>query len=206
MSTNIKKLTEEMTEMKNPLNSMCEEISIVVKQQKTLMGLMEEIRELKIIITQRDQRIELLEQRVDDFEQYSRADDLIITGLESKHQSYARVAGPAGDQQGEDAPSEKLHTLETEVVQFLTSKNINLESHQISVCHTPPRKDNKTNSTIVIKFASRKHKVAVLRQAKKLKGTGVNLNERLTKKNAEIAENKARSRQPGQGMERFTSD
>lgn len=50
---------------------MCEEISTVVKQQKTLTGLVEEIRELKIIITQRDQRIELLEQRVDDFEQYS---------------------------------------------------------------------------------------------------------------------------------------
>lgn len=184
---------------------MCEEISTVVKQQKTLTGLVEEIRELKIIITQRDQRIELLEQRVDDFDKYSRADDLLITGLESKHQSYARGAGPAGDQQGEDAPSEKLHTLEKEVVQFL-SKNIHLESHQISVSHTPPRKDKKTNSTIVIKFASRKHKVAVLRQAKKLKGTGVNLNERLTKKNAEIAENKARSRQPGQGLERRASD
>lgn len=123
-----------------------------MKQQKTLTGLVEEIHELKIIITQRDQRIELLEQRVDDFEQYSQADDLLITGLESKHQSYARVAGPAGDQQGEDAPSEKLHTLEKEVVQFLTSeKNIHLESHQISVSHTPPRKDKKTNSTIVKK-------------------------------------------------------
>lgn len=45
-----------------------------------------------------------------------------------------------------------------------------------------------------------------MRQAKKLKGTGVNLNECLTKKNAEIAENKARSRQPGQGLERRASD
>lgn len=34
MSTSIKKLTEEMMEMKNSLNSMSEEISTVVNQQK----------------------------------------------------------------------------------------------------------------------------------------------------------------------------
>ncbi len=165
MST--KKLTEEKAEIKNSLNFMSEEISTTVKQQKTLTGLMEEIRELKIIIKQRDQRTELLEQRVDDLEQYSWADDLIITGLETKHRSYARVASPAGDQQGEDAPSEELHTLEKQVVQFLSSKNIHLESHQISACHALPHKDNKTNPTIVVKFLNRKHKVEVLKQAKK---------------------------------------
>lgn len=189
MSTNTKKLSEEMAEIKVSLNFMSEEISTVVKQQKTLMGLMEEIHELKIINKQRDQRIEFLEQRVDDLEQYSRADDLIITGLETKHQCYARVANPAADQQGEDAPAEELHTLEKQVVQFLSSKNIHLESHQISACHTLPRKDSKTNPTIVVKFVNRKHKVEVLKQAKKLKGTGVYVNEHLTKKNAEIARN-----------------
>lgn len=178
-----------MAEIKVSLNFMSEEINRVVKQQKTLTGLMEEIRELKIIIKQRDQRIEFPEQRVDDLEQYSRADDLIITGLETKHQSYARVASPAADQRGEDAPSEELHTLQKQVVQFLTSKNIHLESHQISACHTPPRKDSKTNPITVVKFVNGKHKVEVLKQARKLKGTGVYVNEHLTKKNAEIARN-----------------
>lgn len=189
MATSIKKLSEEMTEIKDSLNFMSEEIRTVVKQQKTLTGLMEEIRELKIIIKQRDQRIEFLEQRVDDLEQYSRAEDIIITGLETKHRSYARVASSASDQQGEDAPSEELHTLEEHVVQFLSNRNIYLKSHQVSTCHTLPRKDNKTTPTIVMKFVNRKYKVEVMKQAKKLKGTGVYINEHLTKKNAEIARN-----------------
>lgn len=189
MSTTTKKLAEELAEIKNSLNFMSEEISEVVKQQRTLTGLMEEIRELKATIKHKDQRIEMLEQRVDDLEQYSRADDLVITGLETKHQSYARAAGLAGDQQGEEAPPEELHTLEQQVIQFLTNKNIYLESQQISACHTLPRKDKKTKPRIVVKFVNRKHKVEVLKQAKKLKGTGVYVNEHLTKKNAEIAWN-----------------
>lgn len=84
MSTNTKKLAEEMAEIKVSLNFMSEEISTVVKQQKTLTGIMEGIREF-------------LEQRVNDLEQYSRADNLIITGLETKHQRYARVASPAAE-------------------------------------------------------------------------------------------------------------
>lgn len=49
---------------------------------------------------------------VEDLEQRSRADRLVITGLETKHQSYARAASPAADQQGDAAPSEEMHTLE----------------------------------------------------------------------------------------------
>lgn len=150
---------------------------------------MEEIRELKATIKQKDQKMEMLEQRVDDLEQYSRADDIVITGLETKHRSYARAADPAGDQQGEDALPEELHTLEQQVVQFMSSKNIYLESHQISACHTFPRKDKKTKPKILVKFVNRKHKVEVLKQAKKLKGTGVYVSEHLTKKNAELAWN-----------------
>lgn len=41
----------------------------------------------------------------------------------------------------------------------------------------------------MVKFVNIKHKLEVLKQAKKLKGTGVYINEHLTKKNAEIARN-----------------
>lgn len=158
-----------MQEIKSSLSFMSEEINKVVKQQENLMSLVEEVRELKAQINKRDQRIELLEQRIDDVEQHSRANDLIITGLDTKHCSYARAT--AGVQQGEDAPPEELHILEQQVAQFLS------------------RKDMKTKPTIVVQFANRKPKIALLRQSKKLKGTGVYVNEHLTKKNAEMARN-----------------
>lgn len=181
------KIVAEMAEIKNSLNFMSREISEVVEQQRKLTGLMEEIRQLKIIIQQKDERIDLLEQRVDDLEQYSRADDLVITGLETRHQSYARATGLSGYQQGEDAPSEELETLEQQVVRFMKSKIIPLDKQQISACYILPSKDKKNKPKIIVKIASRRHKVEILKEAKKLKGTGVYINEHLTKKNAEIA-------------------
>lgn len=153
---------------------MTNEISKVVNQQKSLMDLMEEIRLLKEKIIQRDQKIEQLDQRIDDLEQQIRSKDLIITGLEPKHRSYARAA--AGVDEGEDAPTEELQTL------FLNGKNIHLEMHNISNCHTIPNKDRKRKPAIVIQLVSVKQKIDLLQQSKKLKGTGVYINEHLTKK------------------------
>ncbi len=107
----------------------------------------------------------LLEQRTDDLEQYSCA-DVLITGLQTKHCSYARATG--GDQQGEGSPPEELHTLEQHMVQFIKSKSIHMETQQIAACHVPPHKDKKIKPTIVAQFTNRKHKVAVLRQSKNL--------------------------------------
>ena len=135
------------------------------------------------MIKQRDQRIELLEQRVDDLEQFTRAGDITITGLETKHRSYARAT--VSDTAGEDAPPEELQTLEDQVVAFLNNKNITIEKKHISACHTLSNKD-KVKPTIVLQFSNRKHKVEVSKRARKLKGTGVYINEHLTKKNARI--------------------
>ncbi|KAL7407651.1 hypothetical protein ABVT39_011735 [Epinephelus coioides] len=138
MSVTTKKLAEELEEIKISLNFMSEEISKVVKQQVNLMGLMEEVRELKATVKQRDQKIQLLEQRIDDLEQYSRADNVTITGLETKHHGYSR---------------------------------------------------RPTRIIRLVRFTNRKHKIDVLKQSKNLKGTGVYMNEHLTRKNAEIARN-----------------
>lgn len=66
---------------------MSEEISNGVKQQ---VNLMEEVRELKATMKQRPEdwttgtRIEYLEQ-------YSHVDDLIVSGLSTKHHRFARA-------------------------------------------------------------------------------------------------------------------
>lgn len=194
----VKKLAEELEEIRKQLNTMTENIGKVltqqatlVTQQATLVGLVKEVQELKISINKRnketDERFKLLEQRIDDLEQYSRADDLIITGLATKHRSYARVAAGRTDHLEDNAPLEELRTLEQQVVQFMNSKSIHLESQQISACHTLPSKDRNNPPTIVVKFANRKYKVEMLKQSKKLRDTGVYINEHLTKKNSEIA-------------------
>lgn len=48
------------------------------------------------------------------------------------------------------------------------------------------RNDNNTPA-VIIRFANRKHKTALLKQGRKLKGTNVYINEHLTKWNSDIA-------------------
>lgn len=176
---------DSMEEIKKSLNYMSAELSRLATQQELLISLVEEVKGLKVAISDRDRKISELERKLDDMEQYTRRDDLIITGLEVKHQTYAKAA--ANQITTEDAPQEELLTLEKQVVTFLQGRDIDIQHENISICHTLPRKSDKFKQSIVIRFTSRKSRNSVMLQAKKLKGTSVYINEHLTKKNGTIA-------------------
>lgn len=176
---------EELEEIRKSLNFMSDELSKVAKQQAMLLDLMDEVKQLKNLVKEKDKRIEGRERRIDDLEQYTRMNDLIISGLETKHRTYASTV--ARDKVGENAPPEELQTLENQVIKFFESKNMYIHCDNVVACHTLPRRNNGAKPAIVVRFLNRKHKTELLKQAKKLKGTGVYLNEHLTKKNADIA-------------------
>ena len=62
---------------------------------------------------------------MDELEQYSRIDDVIITGLKTRHRSYANVTASAAP--GGDSPQAELETLETQVVQFLSGRDLPIQ-------------------------------------------------------------------------------
>lgn len=88
------------------------------------MNLTSEINELKEeiktknitleeIIKTKDNRINELERRVEDLEQYTRVEDVMITGLATKHRSYARVVAQEGGTGREEQGAERcLEALE----------------------------------------------------------------------------------------------
>ena len=78
-----------------------------------------------------------------------------------------------------------MHSLEQQVIKFFNSKDIPIDSKSIAACHTIPQKQNN-RPNIIIQFVSRKNKIEVFKLARKLKGTGVYVNEHLTKRNVEI--------------------
>ncbi|KAL7388350.1 hypothetical protein ABVT39_012223 [Epinephelus coioides] len=113
-------------------------------------------------------------------------DDVIVSGLNTRHCSYARTAtGP--DRGSEDDTPGEIHSLEQQVLQFFASKDIDIDRSTISACHTLPRKNNTAKPAIVIRFVNKKVKIDMLRQGKKLRGSDVYINEHLTKRNADIA-------------------
>lgn len=60
---------------------MSEEISNISKQEKIIMNLMDEIKEVEQQNAEKDKKNAMLECRVADLEQYSTLNDIIVTGL-----------------------------------------------------------------------------------------------------------------------------
>ena len=135
----------------------------------------------------KDLEIKRLNNRVDELEQYTRRDDVIINGLTIKPRSFARVTASHPVETEENAPSQELESVESQVLSYLNSNDIELSPSEISVCHPIASKDKNKPPSIVIRFVSRKTKERLLKSAKKLKGTSVFTNEHLTNKNAHIA-------------------
>ncbi|MEQ2269961.1 hypothetical protein XENORESO_012910 [Xenotaenia resolanae] len=167
-------LTKYMEELKLSLNVMSEELSKVVKQQTSLMCLIGEIQQLKAIIKEKDEKIEELEKRVEDLEQFARKEDVVISGLKTTHRTYARTT--AEDNKGEDAPPDELLSLEQQVIKFFSSKGILLDSKTIAACYTMPQKPNtnldkrRKRPNIILRFVSTKYKTELLKVVKKTKG------------------------------------
>lgn len=70
---------EELEEIRKSLNFMSDELSKVAKQQGMLHDLMDERKQLKNLIKEKDKKIDDLEWRIEDLEQYTRMDDLVIS-------------------------------------------------------------------------------------------------------------------------------
>ncbi|KAJ8277165.1 hypothetical protein GJAV_G00072140 [Gymnothorax javanicus] len=143
---------------------------------------MEEVRELKKIVLEKEKKISLLERRVDELEQYSRMEDVIVSGLNIRHRSYAWAAAGSSCLGGEDDTPGEMYSLEQQVLKFFNSKDIGIDSSTISACHALPRKNSKAKPAIIIRFINWRTKSGLLQEAKKLKGT----DECLKMKNADI--------------------
>lgn len=86
-----------------------------------LLDLIDEVQQLKPVIKEKDKKTEELEKRVEVLEQYTRINDLLISGLETTQRTYAWIT--AGDKEGEDAPGGELHSLEQQVNKFFNNRH-----------------------------------------------------------------------------------
>lgn len=148
----------EREEIKKSLDFMSGEIAKIADQERKIMDLMGKVQSLKKLNSEKDKTIKLLECRVADLEQYSRMNNIIISGLKTRHRSYASVASPpeneARGQAGEPSESE-TESLEQQVVGFLGSRGITMDRRDIEACHTLPTKTKGATPVIIIRFTNR---------------------------------------------------
>lgn len=180
-----------MEDIKKTLTTIQLEVGKIATQQMEILKLTQQVNMLQaqvigyeVKLKKKDEQIKELEKRLDDVEQSSRIDDVIISGLKTRHRAYSNVA--AGNNADDTSPTE-TETLESQVIQFFDSMDIPIHSNQISACHTLPRIIKNTPPAIIVRFVNRKDKAGLLQQGYKLKGTGVFVNEHLTRKNGNIA-------------------
>ena len=72
---------EEAEEIKRSLDFLSEEVAAMRKQQRDILDLAGEIKVLRLQSEEKDKRIIHLESRVSDLEQYTRINNVIVTGL-----------------------------------------------------------------------------------------------------------------------------
>ena len=181
-------------------------LELVTKQLKDisekvgeLSSLANEVKALKLEIIEKDKRILELENKVekmesdhgtrlDEIEQYTRMEDVIISGLNVTPRTYAKAAATSNTLPGsDDLQLPEQQNLESQVITYFQGKDIHIDPKTVAACHLLPRKDPTVKPAVIIRFANRKHKVNLMMQWKKLKDTGVYINEHLTQKNGKIA-------------------
>ena len=134
-------------------------IDFIFKEMQKVSELFKEIDNLKRLNQEKDEKIAKLEDRLDSLEQYSRMDNVIISGFKPTHTSYARaVAYDQSSENHEYAPDAERVSLEDQVVNFLHQKGVDISTDNISACHTLPSRDRQGEKPIVMRFTSQKAK------------------------------------------------
>ena len=195
------KAPQQTMPQKDTLSNDSDKLDFLCREMSKVTELAKEIKELRRLNAEKDKRINELENKIDDLEQYSRQDNLIITGFNYHHLSYSRAANPDQETHNhENSTEEEKLSLENQVIELLQNHEIPIDKNSISACHTIPTKNRTNERPIVIRFTSRKAKINVLRNSWKLKKTSdpndkdkqprdrpIYINEHLTAKNNMIA-------------------
>ena len=181
--------SDDFASIKNSIDFLNEKVDKLMHAKKEISEIILLVTKFQAIIAEKDKQIECLEEKVEELEQYSRRDNIIITGLKTRHRTYARASTQViSDAHNQNAPEEELKNLEHQIIGFLNNKlELNIKPADINAFHTIKNKQREKHDDIIIRFISRKNKVEVLKQSRKLKGTNIYINEHLTPKNNEIA-------------------
>lgn len=78
------------------------------------------------------------EQRIDELEQYTCKEDVIISGLPTRHHSYANATQK---DRSENLSDSEAQTLEDQVIQFFNKNEFSIQKGNIATCHTLPKLD-----------------------------------------------------------------
>ena len=178
---------DEIRDIKTSLKYISARLDSLSGCRSDLTEVLDIVKKLRKENEEKEKKINELQKRIDHLEQHTRCDEVIISGLNTHHTSFAHTVAAENSMSSHlMAPQEEQDSLEQCVANFIAAKTgIKLDHSEVSACHTIHGKKNTPD--MIMKFINRKTKLTLLKKSQMLKGTGVYINEHLTQKNALIA-------------------
>ena len=169
----------------------------------TLNKLFRKVDDLEKTIAAKDQKIKELEERIDDLEQYSRKNNLVVNGLDLHSYSHVASGSDNGAQSHSQLESSEVgsmgmvhhshspmesHTMREKFVHFIANKmGIQIPVDEVTAIHDLPTPRNRNlKKPVLVQLSSAIRKAQILSSGKKLKGTNIYINEHLTSKNSKL--------------------
>ena len=193
-ATNAELITR-MSELEKDVESKGKKI---VNMEKRLASLEEKLH--KSNGERQDYRGQMteLQSKIEEYEQYSRRDNLIISGLKVtqsfsgalKSQPNTGVAAEQISQSDldESDSSGRDHSIMTKnIISFAKNQlNVDIGEQDLVAVHPLPKRNARETALCIVRFANRDARKKVVQSRKKLKGTNIFINDHLTPKNATL--------------------
>ena len=145
MLSSIETLSNDILTIKN-------DISVIKKENVEL-----KVYDLEDYADQADEQIYHLEKRMNKLEQYTRRENIEISGISDSVQS---------------------ESLEDTVLDILDGMNIKIDKNEIEACHRLPKSDGLKKGNVIVRFTNRKIAIDCFKNKKLLKDSQVpNLNQ-----------------------------
>ncbi|XP_057312049.1 uncharacterized protein LOC130652349 [Hydractinia symbiolongicarpus] len=170
ISSNLKITNEQIGELDKKLKEIASSYEAIQEEKRTLknnlFGAIEKIKALEkdkrdieesLTTTNRKEQLSIYEEKLRHLEDRQRRNNLRIDGLE-------------------ESESESWDDTEKKVVNLFEHK-LGLSNVHVERAHRTGEKSNGKKRTIVLKLLDYKDKVNILNNSKKLKGTGIYVNE-----------------------------
>ena len=101
--------SDDFASIKNLIDFFSEKVDELMHAKKEINKIVLLVTKFQTIIAAKDKQIECLEEKVEELEQYSRRENIIITGLKTRHRTYARASTQViSDAHNQNFPEEEL--------------------------------------------------------------------------------------------------
>ena len=154
---------------------------------------MKKVSDLEAKIAQKDAKIEALECRLDELEQYSKKNNVIVSGLNVPVASYAdAVSRPLGDASSDEEVQIRTRPsvyqrMKADFIGILKEKMlVDVAEHEISAIHELPSRSPTQGKRVLVKFANSETKRSVMTSRRNLQSTNIFINDHMTPQNANI--------------------